>query len=106
MIHGGRVGLIIDARGRPLELPADDPPRLALLQEWLEASQAYTLEELAALQPPPPLEEAPADVAEDQPVEPEADYSFCCGWHTRHQFVSGLACCCFLNKGLAKRSSR
>jgi len=73
MIHGGRVGLIIDARGRPLELPANDPPRLALLQEWLEASQAYTLEELAALQPPPPLEEAPADVAEDQPVEPEAD---------------------------------
>jgi hypothetical protein len=73
MIFGGQVGLIIDARGRPLELPADDAPRLALLREWLGASQAYTLEELAQLQPPPPLEETSVEEADDQPAELESD---------------------------------
>ncbi len=34
---GGEVGLIIDARGRPLILPADEATRLAKLREWLEA---------------------------------------------------------------------
>jgi hypothetical protein len=34
---GGVVGLIIDARGRPLQLPADDPTRIRKLKEWLAA---------------------------------------------------------------------
>jgi len=34
-IHGGAVGLVIDARGRPLNLPADDEVRQALLRQWL-----------------------------------------------------------------------
>jgi hypothetical protein len=33
--EGGTLGLIIDARGRPLELPADGPGRRQLIQEWL-----------------------------------------------------------------------
>jgi hypothetical protein len=33
-IHGGTVGLVIDARGRPLELPKDQEKRQALLQRW------------------------------------------------------------------------
>lgn len=35
--EGGVLGLVIDARGRPLELPADDVSRRNLLQEWLES---------------------------------------------------------------------
>jgi hypothetical protein len=33
--EGGTLGLVIDARGRPLELPADGPGRRQLIQEWL-----------------------------------------------------------------------
>lgn len=72
MIRGGRVGLIVDARGRPLELPADDGARVALLQAWLEQSGAYTETELAGVQPPPPppLAEAPAEPGEPDPAHP------------------------------------
>jgi uncharacterized protein (TIGR01319 family) len=33
-IRGGSVGLVIDARGRPLKLPSDNADRQALLQQW------------------------------------------------------------------------
>lgn len=69
MIHGGQVGLIVDARGRPLELPVDDAPRVTLIREWLGESGAFTLAELNEVQPPPPIEEIPAEVTEDQPAE-------------------------------------
>jgi hypothetical protein len=36
-VTGGEVGLIIDARGRPLALPSDDAARIARLREWLSA---------------------------------------------------------------------
>jgi hypothetical protein len=35
--EGGVLGLLIDARGRPLELPADDTDRRQLIQAWLES---------------------------------------------------------------------
>lgn len=35
--EGGVLGLLIDARGRPLELPADDADRRQLIQAWLES---------------------------------------------------------------------
>jgi hypothetical protein len=54
MIRGGSVGLIVDARGRPLGLPAEDERRMALLREWMEQCGAYTADELAGVQPPPP----------------------------------------------------
>ncbi len=34
-VRGGSLGVIIDARGRPLELPPDDRERLLRLQQWL-----------------------------------------------------------------------
>ena len=36
-VHGGAVGLIIDARGRPLvnALPVDSEERLQRMQQWL-----------------------------------------------------------------------
>jgi hypothetical protein len=35
--EGGVVGLIIDARGRPLQLPSDDAARTAKLADWYSA---------------------------------------------------------------------
>lgn len=34
---GGEVGLIVDARGRPLSLPPDDAARMAKVRDWMEA---------------------------------------------------------------------
>ncbi|MDH7482335.1 MAG: glutamate mutase L [Armatimonadota bacterium] len=36
-VEGGVVGLIIDARGRPLVIPSEDDKRIAKLREWMEA---------------------------------------------------------------------
>jgi hypothetical protein len=36
-VQGGVSGVIIDARGRPLQLPADDAGRIAKLTEWFRA---------------------------------------------------------------------
>jgi len=35
--EGGTVGIIVDARGRPLTLPANDGERVAALRKWLHA---------------------------------------------------------------------
>ncbi|MEM4727582.1 MAG: hypothetical protein QXD04_04945 [Candidatus Bathyarchaeia archaeon] len=43
-IEGGVVGVIIDARGRPLQLPQDDKERRRTLISWLEALEAYPKE--------------------------------------------------------------
>jgi uncharacterized protein (TIGR01319 family) len=36
-VRGGVAGLILDARGRPLHLPADPTTRISKLREWLKA---------------------------------------------------------------------
>jgi uncharacterized protein (TIGR01319 family) len=38
---GGVVGLVIDTRGRPLEIPTDTAQRVAQLNEWQTALDAY-----------------------------------------------------------------
>ena len=40
-IKGGTVGLILDARGRPLQLPEDQQTRKQQLTEWIEAMNVY-----------------------------------------------------------------
>ena len=40
-INGGAVGVIIDARGRPLNLPAARDERVRKLKEWNTALQMY-----------------------------------------------------------------
>jgi uncharacterized protein (TIGR01319 family) len=40
-VEGGIVGLILDARGRPLTLPEDDEARRKKLLEWFKALDAY-----------------------------------------------------------------
>ena len=39
-VKGGLVGLIIDARGRPLRLPADADVRRSVIQRWWSALDA------------------------------------------------------------------
>jgi len=48
-ITGGVAGVIIDARGRPLELPTESLARRRLLLEWLTALQVYPQEYLDRL---------------------------------------------------------
>jgi hypothetical protein len=40
-VHGGVVGLLLDGRGRPLRLPADQPSRVAALTKWFSAVGLY-----------------------------------------------------------------
>jgi hypothetical protein len=44
-VEGGVVGIMIDCRGRPLQLPADDQARVAKLREWGKAVAAGTRDE-------------------------------------------------------------
>jgi hypothetical protein len=45
------VGIIIDARGRPLDIPDAPAKRQAKLLQWLEATRAYP--QFSFVQPPP-----------------------------------------------------
>ena len=40
-VEGGVVGVIVDARGRPLELPANLDHRQARLLDWFQSTEAY-----------------------------------------------------------------
>ena len=40
-VRGGTVGLILDARGRPLVLPAERAAGRALVETWVNALQLY-----------------------------------------------------------------
>lgn len=42
-VTGGVVGIIIDARGRPLKLPKDNEQRMKKLQEWYAAMSMYPI---------------------------------------------------------------
>jgi len=40
-IYGGQIGILLDGRGRPLELPETDSDRIAKLQEWSNVVKEY-----------------------------------------------------------------
>ena len=40
-VQGGVVGLLLDGRGRPLQLPADEALRVASLKQWFESVELY-----------------------------------------------------------------
>ncbi len=40
-VHGGVVGLLLDGRGRPLRLPADQPGRVTALRKWFNVVGLY-----------------------------------------------------------------
>jgi MutL protein len=48
-IVGGLLGLVVDARGRPLELSQDQAKRQALMSDWLRSLDAYDAELFSVL---------------------------------------------------------
>jgi hypothetical protein len=40
-VQGGVVGLLLDGRGRPLQLPTDHAARTAALKKWYQAVELY-----------------------------------------------------------------
>ena len=42
-VQGGVVGLMLDGRGRPLQLPADEQARVANLKTWYQAVDLYPM---------------------------------------------------------------
>ena len=40
-VVGGTVGVILDGRGRPLEIPVDAGVRVPLLKQWMTALNVY-----------------------------------------------------------------
>lgn len=40
-IEGGTVGIVLDARGRPLSLPVDETERKTMIRNWVEAMNLY-----------------------------------------------------------------
>jgi len=57
-IRGGTVGLILDGRGRPLQLPEDPAQCRSRIATWVDALDLYP--QAAPAPPPPPPTEAPA----------------------------------------------
>ena len=45
-VYGGVVGVIIDARGRPLVIPEDNSARVDKLVNWYKAMDLYPLDQL------------------------------------------------------------
>jgi len=45
-VKGGTVGIMLDGRGRPLELPEDPDTRIAKLREWMTAWEVYPTQAL------------------------------------------------------------
>ena len=60
ILHGGLVGIILDGRGRPIELPDNPEERVVTLTRWIETINAYPVDKLQDLQ-------------ERYPVKSEAD---------------------------------
>jgi uncharacterized protein (TIGR01319 family) len=40
-LHGGVVGLVLDARGRPIRIDPADPNRVQIVRKWADAFEAY-----------------------------------------------------------------
>jgi len=49
IVMGGVVGVVLDARGRPLQLPEEENSRKELLLKWFKAMELYPIDELKEL---------------------------------------------------------
>ena len=56
-LHGGLVGIVLDGRGRPMELPESNVERVKKLTSWFEAMSAYPMEPIYELQQRFPVKE-------------------------------------------------
>lgn len=48
-VMGGKVGIILDARGRPIELPEENDKRKMLLVKWMHSLQLYPKDKLNSI---------------------------------------------------------
>jgi len=49
-LHGGLVGIVLDGRGRPIQIPEDPQERISSLTSWIKAMNAYPIDKLEELQ--------------------------------------------------------
>jgi hypothetical protein len=56
-LHGGLVGIVLDGRGRPIEIPESGAERIKRLTSWFEAMNAYPMEPIYELQERYPVKE-------------------------------------------------
>ncbi len=54
-VEGGIVGIILDGRGRPLELPERDGQRVEALTQWLEQLDVYPMDKVREYQEQSPV---------------------------------------------------
>ena len=54
-VTGGLIGVMLDGRGRPLELPADPRQRSNALTRWIRALDVYPTRRFPAIQQPVPV---------------------------------------------------
>ncbi|MHB9058342.1 MAG: glutamate mutase L [Bacillota bacterium] len=54
-LHGGLVGIVIDGRGRPLELPQNDKERVGKLTKWIETLNVYPMDFIRKYQAESPV---------------------------------------------------
>ncbi|MCI0366305.1 MAG: hypothetical protein L0219_20780, partial [Phycisphaerales bacterium] len=48
-VRGGTVGLVLDARGRPLKLPEERKACQATMSKWVESMEMYPQAELSVV---------------------------------------------------------
>ena len=60
-VAGGIVGIVLDGRGRPIELPQDVKERARRVAEWMRSMDAYPEDGLRELQEKYPINEAPTE---------------------------------------------
>ncbi len=48
-VKGGLLGIILDGRGRPIDIPANPSDRIALLTSWIRAAEVYPMDKMASL---------------------------------------------------------
>lgn len=60
-VEGGQVGIILDCRGRPFELPENEHERVEKITKWIEAMNAYPMDLVRKYQEENPIpEDVPA----------------------------------------------
>jgi len=60
-VEGGLVGIVIDARGRPFEMPTDVITRVKKLTEWIETLNVYSVEYVRHYQEEHPVKAVTAE---------------------------------------------
>jgi len=64
-VEGGLVGIVLDGRGRPLQIPERDRQRVEVITEWLEELDVYPMDKVREYQEESPIT-ASSDAEEEE----------------------------------------